>query len=260
MSVEEHLGIDSNLEQVIAGAWPGWVRQRPALGAVTDPNRLRSWLQAADPEGADEVMHALVWLASTQGADDTVAAQVVAWLLVPGASFTARQLRSLSRDIDHLVASELWVLVRTFPLQRRKVVANLMRDLRSRVLEACEAPATLRRTDPTWFATVTSIEATAIPSMPGDLAPTALEDLVDVLDWACDHQLIGAADRYLLLLLVDASQDLHLRSSASHGLLSNEATAQVAARLGVCERTVRRRARRTIAAVAAAAPAYSRVA
>jgi len=184
----------------------------------------------------------------------------LAWLLVPGASFTARRLQSLSRDIDHLVASELWVLVRTFPLQRRKVVANLMRDLRSRVLEACDAPSTLRRTDPTWFATVTSTEAASHLSVLDEVEPTAWEELVDLLDWACRQRMILASDRLMLLLLVEASQDLNVRIATSHGLLSNEATAEVAALLGVCERTVRRRARRTIAAVTAAAPNYRRVA
>jgi len=260
MSVEKHLGIAANLEQVLTGAWPGWVGRRPVLGAVDDPSRLRSWLQDADPELADEVLHGLAWLASVHGADDRDAAAVLAWLLLPGASFTARQLRSLSAEIDHLVASELWMLVRTFPLQRRKVVANLMRDLRSRVLVACEAPASLRRTDPTWAATVCSTEVASVQARAAVCEPSPLEELVDVLDWACEQQVIRALDRALLLLLVDAAQDLNLRVSASHGLLSNEATAQVAARLGVSERTVRRRAQRSIRAVAAAASAYTRVA
>lgn len=260
VSVEKHLGLATNLEQVLTGSWPGWVARRPVLGAVAEPSRLRSWLQDADPALADEVLHGLAWLASVEGADDRDAAAVLAWLMVPGASFTARQLRSLSKDIDHVVASELWILVRTFPLRRRKVRANLMRDLRSRVLVVCEAPASLRRTDPTWAATVCSTDVAAVQALAAHREPSALEELVDVLDWACEQQVIRALDRALLLMLVDASQDLHLRVSASHGLLSTEATAQVAARLGVSERTVRRRAQRSIRAVAAAAPGYTRVA
>ena len=73
-------------------------------------------------------------------------------------------------------------------------------------------------------------------------------------------RVIAAEDRQLVLLLVEASQDLRLRRTPSHGLLGNEATATVAALLGVCERTVRRRARRTIQALTDAAPAYTRVA
>ena len=33
-----------------------------------------------------------------------------------------------------MVAAELWLLVCTFPLQRRKVISNLMWDLRANVL------------------------------------------------------------------------------------------------------------------------------
>ena len=50
------------------------------------------------------------------------------------------------------------------------------------------------------------------------------------------------------------------RRIAQHGLLGNEATASVAGLLGVCERTVRRRARRSIHALAAAASSYTRAA
>lgn len=260
MSVETELGLGTNLESVIAERWPSWATAQPALGEVDDPCRLRVWLQDADPEQADEVVFGLAWLASTEGGNDTQAAQALAWLLVPGASFLARQLRTLSRDIDHMVAAELWILVCTFPLHRRKVIRNLMWDLRANVLAACEAPATLQRKDPTWYASVASLDSDLMAAIPVEHDPSALEELAGVLSWACDHRVIAAEDRQLVLLLVEASQDLRLRLTPSHGLLGNEATATVAALLGVCERTVRRRARRTIRALTDAAPAYTRVA
>ncbi len=260
MSVETELGLGSNLESVMAAAWPSWTIRQPALGRVDDPRRLRAWLQDADPTEADEVVYGLAWLASTKGGHDRDAALVLAWLLVPGASFLARKLRTLSRDIDHMVAAELWLLVCTFPLHRRKVIVNLMWDLRANVLAACEAPATMARRDPLWYATVASLDSDLMAAIPAEHNPSALEELVSVLDWACDHHVIAAADRQLVLLLVEASQDLRLRRTHSHGLLGNEATATVAALLGVCERTVRRRASRAISALTAAAPAYTRVA
>jgi len=109
---------------------------------VDDPRRLRDWLQEADPADADDVVYGIAWLASTEGGHDREAAQTLAWLLVPGSAFLASRLRTLSVDIDHVVAAELWLLVCTFPLQRRKVISNLMWDLRANVLAACEAPAT----------------------------------------------------------------------------------------------------------------------
>ena len=60
--------------------------------------------------------------------------------------------------------------------------------------------------------------------------------------------------------LVEVSQQLRLRQTSSHGLLGNDATTTVAALLGVCDRTVRRRFRRTIRALTEAAPAFSRAA
>ncbi len=159
MSVETELGLGSNLESMIADAWPSWTTIQPALRCVDDPRRLREWLQDADPADADEVVYGIAWLASTEGGHDRDAALALAWLMVPGAAFLARKLRTLSLDIDHVVAAQLWILVRTFPLHRRKVVRNLMWDLRAEVLAECEAPATLQRRDPTWYATLASIDA-----------------------------------------------------------------------------------------------------
>jgi len=260
MSVETELGLGSNPESVIAAAWPSWTTIQPVLGRVEDPRRLREWLQDADPNEADEVVYGIAWLASTEGGHDRDAALALAWLLVPGAAFLARQLRTLSVDIDHMVAAELWLLVCTFPLHRRKVVRNLMWDLRVNVLAACEAPATVQRRDPTWYATVASVDRDLMAAIPDEHDPSALEELAGVLDWACDHHVIAAADRQLVLLLLEASQPLRLRRTPTHGLLGRKATATVAAQLGVCERTIRRRASSTVRALTAAAPAYTRVA
>ena len=254
MSVERELGLGSDLESVIAGSWASWADRRPELARVSDPGRLRGWLHDAEPDQADEVVFGLVWLASTEGGDDSDAARVVAWLLVPGASFLAWQLRTLTTEIDHVVAAELWCLVRTFPLRRRKVVVNLMWDLRTRVLAACAAPATLRRKDPTWYVTRTGLDADLVYAP--EVEPSSMDELIDVLDWACATEAITVEDRALVLLLVEASQDVVVRHSGSQGLLANTVTAVTGGRLGVCDRTVRRRARRSIRALTQAACGY----
>lgn len=260
MSVESELGLASNLESTIVAAWPSWSIAQPILNLVDDSRRLREWLQEADPADADDVVYGIAWLASTEGGHDHEAAQTLAWLLVPGSAFLASRLRTLSVDIDHVVAAELWLLVCTFPLQRRKVISNLMWDLRANVLAACEAPATLQRKDPTWYATVAFADSDLMAAIPDEPDPSAFDELVGVLDWACDHHVIAAADRQLVLMLVEVSQQLRLRQTSSHGLLGNDATTTVAALLGVCDRTVRRRFRRTIRALTEAAPAFSRAA
>lgn len=105
MSVESRLGLDADMGYFIAECWPGWVAQLPQLAAAEDPRQLRVWMEDADPERVDDVLHALVWLGSVEGGDDVAAATVICWVLVPGTAFIARQLRGLSPDIDHLVAS-----------------------------------------------------------------------------------------------------------------------------------------------------------
>ena len=262
VSVQSRLGLGPEMESVIANAWGGWVEKQPRLAAVTEPRRLQAWRREADPQLSDEVLHGLAWLASIEGGDDREAARAVAWLSLSGAAFVARQLRTLDPNIDHIVAGELWILVRTFPLHRRRVVVNLMRDLRSRVLHVCETPATVRVSDPTRLAIVGSVDSQSVWSVPADNRASGLEELVDVLDWAYEEQVIGAEDRRLLLCLVEAAEGAASTrvGGPGHGLLSNEATERVGRRLGVCERTVRRRAMRSIEALTTAASAYTRVA
>ena len=84
MSVETELGLGSNLESVIAAAWPSWTTIQPALGRVDDPRQLREWLQDADPTEADEVVYGIAWLASTEGGHDRNAALALAWLCLTG--------------------------------------------------------------------------------------------------------------------------------------------------------------------------------
>lgn len=260
MSVEFELGLGPDMESVVVTAWDGWTVRRPELAAVEDPCRLRAWLQQADPKVADEVAYGLAWLASVEGGDDIAAAKALAWLVLPAASFVARQLRTLASGIDHAVAAELWIQVRTFPLHRRKVIGNLVRELRNRVLEACEAPRALQRTDRTWFATTgCSMDTPAVLSLVSDQTPTAWEELLDVLEWAEEERVIRPSDRRLLLCLVQAV-GIDARVGAGLGLLANEAVGLVARHLGVSERTVRRRARICLQALTAAALSYVRVA
>ncbi len=205
MSVEAELGLGVGLESVIATNWPFWEASRPELSQVDDPYGLQSWIRHSGAVEADEVLYGLAWLASVDGGDDPFAARALAWLLVPGAALLARRLQTLCPEIDHVVAAELWVLVRTFPLHRRNVAANLMWDLRARVLASSEAPATLQRRDPIWYDTLTGFDADTMAGQTADREATSMEELVDVLDWACADRVIAPADRDLLLMLVEAS-------------------------------------------------------
>lgn len=257
MSVETALGLHPDLPARIGEVWPTWASLRPALGQVADPTLLRRWLRHAPHAEADSVLHALAWVASPSGGDDTLAAQALAWSFLPAASRLAFCLRTLTEDIDHLVASELWACIRTFPLARRKVAANLVRDLRSRVLREHALATGGARSANVVVIPVDWTDDAWLADQAHAAAPTAAEELLDVLDWACDRGLITAQDRALLLHLVDvAANTVCFRSRTGFGLLSDASALEVGRRLGISGTTVKRNARRALDALASEASLY----
>lgn len=187
------------------------------------------------------------------------------------------------------MASQLWIEVRTFKWRRlRKVAANILINTRVGVLREVGDFFHVSRADRTW-ANTTLVEsfstgdldasdgaawskgelqtepvAGALRRRPEILAdagseqeePSATEELLELLAWACENQVISAADRYLLLCLVDEADRIETRNLTRGygGLLSNEVSSRVAPRIGVSEATVRRHGSRTVRALAAAAP------
>lgn len=310
MSVGDQLGLDDNSELLDQARqkWPAWVATDPRLGVVDNFDDLRSWLPTVDHEESDQVLLALAMLAAPDGGDDIAAAAALAKCLLPGACRLAGWLstlppREVFRDsqpvmagtwsaverVDELVASQLWIEVRTFKWRRlRKVAANILINTRVGVLREVGEFFYVSRADRTWANTtlVESFSAGDLTSAdggagysaemptervtgalfhrPGILAdagpeqeePTATEELLELLAWACDHQVISPADRYLLLCLVEEADRVETRRLARGygGLLSNEVSSRVAPRIGVSEATVRRHGSRTVRALAAAAP------
>ena len=203
---------------------------------------------------------------------ELAAAMTLCWTLLPAAASTAHQLRGLSPTIDEAVASQLWVEVRTFPWRRlRKVAANIRANTRAGVLRQCGDRARGRAGDRTWSQTWpydptapawaalvdprrdprTDPRADLGPDA-GDRAPS--EELMDVLEWACRQDVITGEERSLLLSLVHAAEGTVVTRTrrGGGGLLANELSAQVAQGLGVSPVTVRRRARRSMLALAEA--------
>ena len=310
MSVGDQLGLDDNSELLDQARqkWPAWVATDPRLGVVDNFDDLRSWLPTVDHEESDEVLLALAMLAAPDGGDDVAAAAALAKCLLPGACRLAGWLstlppREVFRDsqpvmsgtwsaverVDELVASQLWIEVRTFKWRRlRKVAANILINTRVGVLREVGDFFYVSRADRTWANTtlVESFSAGDITSADGGAGysaemptervtgalfhrpeiladagpeqeePTATEELLELLAWACDHEVISPADRYLLLCLVEEADRVETRRLARGygGLLSNEVSSRVAPRIGVSEATVRRHGSRTVRALAAAAP------
>lgn len=310
MSVGDQLGLDDNSELLDQARqkWPAWVATDPRLGVVDNFDDLRSWLPTVDHEESDQVLLALAMLAAPDGGDDIAAAAALAKCLLPGACRLAGWLstlppREVFRDsqpvmagtwsaverVDELVASQLWIEVRTFKWRRlRKVAANILINTRVGVLREVGDFFYVSRADRTW-ANTTLVESFSTGDLtsadggagysaemptervtgalfhrpeiladagPEQEEPTATEELLELLAWACDHQVISPADRYLLLCLVEEADRVETRRLARGygGLLSNEVSSRVAPRIGVSEATVRRHGSRTVRALAAAAP------
>lgn len=200
--------------------------------------------------------------------------------------------RSDPQLIDELVAAELWIHVRSFPWRRlRRVAANIIRRTRSAVQVQLGHTQHVARIDKAWAATRPSVALVMGEVTPwgleseswlfertqrawrengGDVPlggalvmidadePSAVEELLEVLQWGQEQSVITAEDLHLLLCLVVEAEQMEagdfIHRSDCGGLLGTELSRRVAARVGVAEATVRRHAARSIRALAAAAP------
>jgi len=298
MSVGDQLDLDDNSEVLdqARSKWPDWVAADSRLDVVAEFDDLRAWLPSVDRDASDEVLLALAMLAAPDGGDDIAAAAALAKCLLPGACRLAGWLSTLPpkevfRDsqplvggtwsaverIDELVASQLWIEVRTFPWRRlRKVAANILMNTRVGVLREVGDFFCVSRADRTW-ANTTLVESLSSGEMPtGRVAgalfhrpeiladksgpdhdePSATDELLELLAWACERRVISDADRYLLLCLVEEADRVETRNLTRGygGLIGNELSSRVAPRVGVSEATVRRHASRSMRALAEAAP------
>ncbi|MBB2892146.1 hypothetical protein [Flexivirga oryzae] len=255
MSVADCLGLTPNSE-LLAQAdqeWPTWCEQHPKLSVATDATTMRSWLRQHATEEGDQLLLCLAQLAATDGGNDLAAAAALAWALMPGVCSLANRLGTLAREIDQVVAGQLWLEVRTFPWRRlTKVSANILLNTRAGVLRECGAHSQLERTDPTWSRT-----SPVDPSRwfwmegPSDPNEAAAEELLQLLEWACDHDVITPDDRSLLLCLVEAADRTAINRTgrSGAGLMANGLNQEVATQLGISVRTLRRRTRRSIDAL-----------
>ena len=297
MRVSEYLELedDSELLRRAGGSWAAWTEREPRL-AVVAFDGLRDWLDEAAPREADEVLHALATLAASDGGDDVAAAAVLAWVLLPGACRLARELRTLNRDVTMLVAAQLWIEVRSFPWRRlSKVAANIVMNTRAACLREAGAVGQVRRADRVWSAShvvspdsffwdhyaagrrseraathdrssgrqlepgdeeLPKLRAVQVACSPVDSDPA--EEMAELLDWACENEVISAADRRLLQVVVEEADEVEIRRTgrSNAGLTAAEISRRVAPRLGLSQATVRRRAARCIRALAAAAERY----
>jgi len=193
-------------------------------------------------------------LAATDGFDDTDAARVLAWLMLPAAGALAAELRG--RDVAEHLAARLWIAVRSHPWATTgKVAANIAGRVRREVLLDLDCATQLENHDKTQARTIPASPYVATLSLvvdPDEQLPDAAEDVLTVLDWGCAHQVISGSDRDLLLDVLAAAGLEEGTGTRCQPLLGDKVSARVGARRGVTGRTVRRHTKRAIAALAAA--------
>lgn len=296
MGVADLLGLDEGGELLdrARASWAGWAAADARLRVVGDFDDLRGWLPSVGREEADRVLLALARLAAVDGGDDPAAAGALAKCLMPGACLTAGRIcqvvdaghlrtnlnGSAGQVVDELVASQLWIEVRSFPWRRlTRVAANILVNVRHGVLDDLGDNSRLLRYDKTW-ANTSVLEILTIGDVesgsPGLRAAgiglgeileglatfdedhsnlSALERLLKILAWGCEHEVITTSDRELLLEVAEEADKVKtVRTCRRGGLLGKEVSTRVAPRIGVSGSTVRRRVAATMAALSASVP------
>lgn len=249
------LGIsEESCADLIAAHWERWVSTVPALGCVPEPQSIEAWLKDVPRPVADGVLCGLVEVAAETGHDDRDAALVLAWLLHPGADALGIRLSDLGSDVFQHVAAFLWIEIRTYSWQTKThVAANVLLRVRQRVLLEYGATSQVQNHD-----RALALTAPVSPDLLQGLKPrgalelTSRDQVEEVLAWGCEHWVISNRDRRLLLALVEAASAHPVRQRASTALLSRSGTEMVGRSWGISAREVRRSAKASIDALAAA--------
>ena len=177
-----------------------------------------------DDDTADAALFHVVQLA----ADDLLAARVVLQRVLPAlVSVAKRRAGGPSRNDRETAFAETvsaaWIVIRSYPVQRRprRVAANIVRDaeyhafVRTRRLRSAAEQVGSSALD-------VEIEAGA----DGRAAQRGVEPMEEVLELLRDARDAGFSDDDLRLV---------------RGLVSGRSSVQIAAELGICERSVRNR-------------------
>jgi hypothetical protein len=243
MSVAKCLGLDDiDGPAMVAArvAWQRWCHQDPELAVVDDLLELPDWTRRASTATKDGLLVRLHRLAQ----DDAEAAGVLAWLLLPGATRLADNLRDLSADIDALTAGELWLQIRTGPAGRC-VAATILRDVRRSLLAELGRTEATQRRDRTWANTRLCDDAEDLDILAG--LPELNADAIFESSHLVQHALLGGvlnlADASLLQELAAAADKQQAPARRGRaGLTSPAVVEHVTHYRPVSARSVRRRA------------------
>jgi len=218
--------------------------QRAALRELDCIEQLAQWTAPGCPARADAVIGELVGLASSYDGSDPDATLVLLHLLWPGTAKIAGKVRHLCPDAESLVAGELALQIRRFPVGRRTraFAANLLMDTHAAVWRELE-PYRLDRPSGPEIILDPITDAAVLAGRRGRAAEDDLQ-LVDVLQWARRSGIVDELDVVVLVELAYAREFLGAAQEA------------VAAWHGWTVRTVQRRERRAKQALRARAEDY----
>jgi hypothetical protein len=247
MSVETALGVSGETAfQIQKDRWPDWSARFPAMAKVGCTG-VRGWLRPAAGANGRRALYELAILAARDGGDDVDAAKLLAWAMLPAACRIANELSDLDREIDRFVASQLWIEVRTFNWRdSNQVAGTLSASLRRSLLResGIGAPRQPQIDDAPW-----PVLLDRLAREPANEHLDSREVLLRVLDWGVDSGMIQAADRALLLDMVDACHADPKRRSPRRVLFGTSTL--LGPQLGITPRSVRRRGRHALDALAA---------
>ena len=251
MGLERILDLDEQrVQDLLRRTWRRWSRLVPALASVPDGEQLVEWRRSAGAQDVNRVLRGLAELAAADGLDDTDAARVLAWLMLPTAKALAGSLRG--RDVEAHVAARLWIEVRTIPWAvRGPIAANIAMAVRAGVLLDLDSAGQLENHDKTLARTVPASEF--VETVGSRLTPRLgepMDDVLAVLDWGCANQVITGADRALLLDVLSAAAEEQGSPSRCQPLLGEKVSNRVGAIRGLSGRQVRRRVQRSISLLA----------
>lgn len=245
MGLTTNLGVDDDESPLMVAAyraWTRWCAADPALAVVEDLGDLPAWTRRAPWSAKSAVLANLAALT----AYDEEAVTALVWLLIPGATRIADNLRDLHPDIDGMVAGQLWIeAARAHELDGGKVAAKILGRTRREVGADLGVGDLARRRDRVWAEATRGEYDNTIGFALEDheSQDDAFWDLTGLMIEAMDVNAIHVFDAILLGDLARVAAELDVAARRGRMGLTTPAVVDVVAEcVHLSSRAIRRRA------------------
>lgn len=245
IGVAAHLGLEPEEAPLVIAAraaWQQWCVDDPTLAVVPELDDLSSWTRGAAGAEKDAVLGKV----AARTAYDTDAAVVLAWLLLPGATRVAGELRDLHPDIDGLVAGQLWIEVSgAHHLRTRRVAATILARTRREVAAELGIGDLAMRRDRVWAETVrvANDDDLAVPADAHESLDDLFDQITDLMIEAMDANAIHVFDAWLLGSLANLAAQMDAPGHRGRmGLTAPAVVDRLADVVHLSPRAIRRRA------------------